>query len=76
MTSLVARTIDLMLPALSDIGAELGVQRPNDNQAGTLCAPVTPLALGFAAFGLGALALMRWAEGRRASSRQGTQPAA
>jgi DHA1 family bicyclomycin/chloramphenicol resistance-like MFS transporter len=37
---------------------------------------VTPLALGFAAFGLGALALMRWAEGRRASARQDPQPAA
>ncbi len=37
---------------------------------------VTPLALGFAALGLGALALMRWAEGRRASSRPGPQPAA
>jgi DHA1 family bicyclomycin/chloramphenicol resistance-like MFS transporter len=37
---------------------------------------VTPLALGFAAFGLGALALMRWAEGRRASSRQDPQPVA
>jgi DHA1 family bicyclomycin/chloramphenicol resistance-like MFS transporter len=32
MTSLVAMAIDLMLPALSDIGAELGVRRPNDNQ--------------------------------------------
>ena len=32
MTSLVAMSIDLMLPALSDIGAELGVQRDNDNQ--------------------------------------------
>lgn len=32
MTSLVAMSIDAMLPALSDIGAELGVQRVNDNQ--------------------------------------------
>ncbi|MBX7233547.1 MAG: multidrug effflux MFS transporter [Caldilineales bacterium] len=32
MTSLVAMSIDLMLPALADIGAELGVQRHNDNQ--------------------------------------------
>lgn len=32
MTSLVAMSIDTMLPALSDIGAELGVQRVNDNQ--------------------------------------------
>jgi hypothetical protein len=30
---------------------------------------VTPLALGFAACGLGALALMRWAEGKRAAHR-------
>jgi DHA1 family bicyclomycin/chloramphenicol resistance-like MFS transporter len=32
MTSLVAMSIDLMLPALADIGAELGVQRENANQ--------------------------------------------
>ena len=32
MTSLVAMAIDLMLPALSTIGADLGVQRPNANQ--------------------------------------------
>jgi len=32
MTSLVAMSIDAMLPALSEIGAELGVQRVNDNQ--------------------------------------------
>jgi DHA1 family bicyclomycin/chloramphenicol resistance-like MFS transporter len=37
---------------------------------------VTPLALGFAAFGLGALALMRWAEGARESVPKGSQPAA
>ena len=37
---------------------------------------VTPLALGFAAFGLGALALMRWAEGARTPSARGSQPAA
>jgi DHA1 family bicyclomycin/chloramphenicol resistance-like MFS transporter len=37
---------------------------------------VTPLALGFAVFGLGALALMRWAEGARTRSAQGSQPAA
>jgi len=37
---------------------------------------VTPLALGFAAFGLGALALMRWAEGARESAPKGSQPAA
>jgi DHA1 family bicyclomycin/chloramphenicol resistance-like MFS transporter len=37
---------------------------------------VTPLVLGFAAFGLGALALMRWAEGARAPSPEGSQPAA
>jgi len=32
LTSLVALSIDAMLPALSDIGRELGVQRQNDNQ--------------------------------------------
>ena len=32
MTSLVALSIDAMLPALPQIGAELGVQRANDNQ--------------------------------------------
>lgn len=37
---------------------------------------VTPLVLGFAVLGLGALALMRWAEGARTSSREGPQPAA
>lgn len=37
---------------------------------------VTPLVLGFAVFGLGALALMRWAEGARTSSAKGSQPAA
>lgn len=43
MTSLVAMSIDTMLPALSDIGAELGVQRVNDNQL-----VVTMLFLGLA----------------------------
>lgn len=43
MTSLVAMSIDAMLPALSDIGAELGVQRVNDNQL-----IVTMLFLGLA----------------------------
>jgi MFS transporter, DHA1 family, multidrug resistance protein len=43
MTSLVAMSIDLMLPALADIGAELGVQRAN---AGQLV--VTMLFLGLA----------------------------
>lgn len=37
---------------------------------------VTPLVLGFAVFGLGALALMRWAEGSRAPAPEGSQPAA
>ncbi|HRV94510.1 MAG TPA: multidrug effflux MFS transporter [Anaerolineae bacterium] len=32
MISLVALSIDTMLPALSTIGHDLGVQRPNDNQ--------------------------------------------
>ena len=32
MTSLVALSIDAMLPALPEIGQELGVQRANDNQ--------------------------------------------
>lgn len=32
MTSLVALSIDVMLPALAQIGADLGVQRENDNQ--------------------------------------------
>ena len=32
MTSLVAMSIDLMLPALADIGADLGVQQDNANQ--------------------------------------------
>ena len=32
MTSLVAMSIDTMLPALSDIGTELGIQRANDDQ--------------------------------------------
>jgi DHA1 family bicyclomycin/chloramphenicol resistance-like MFS transporter len=32
MTSLVALSIDAMLPALPQIGADLGVQRSNDNQ--------------------------------------------
>ena len=32
MTSLVAMAIDLMLPALADIGADLGVQQDNANQ--------------------------------------------
>jgi len=43
MTSLVAMSIDLMLPALADIGAELGVQSDN---AGQLV--VTMLFLGLA----------------------------
>jgi DHA1 family bicyclomycin/chloramphenicol resistance-like MFS transporter len=37
---------------------------------------VTPLALGFAVFGLGALALMRWAEGTRAPLSPESEPAA
>ena len=37
---------------------------------------VTPLVLGFAVLGLAALALMRWAEGARKPSSQGSQPAA
>ncbi len=37
---------------------------------------VTPLVLGFTVLGLGALALMRWAEGTRTPSPQGSQPAA
>lgn len=37
---------------------------------------VTPLVLGFTVLGLGALALMRWAEGARTPSPQGSQPAA
>ena len=32
LTSLVALSIDAMLPALSEIGADLGVARPNDSQ--------------------------------------------
>ena len=32
MTSLVALSIDAMLPALPEIGQALGVQRDNDNQ--------------------------------------------
>ena len=43
MISLVALSIDAMLPALPDIGAELGVQRPNDTQL-----IVSFLFLGFA----------------------------
>jgi len=37
---------------------------------------VTPLVVGFTVLGLGALALMRWAEGARTPSPQGSQPAA
>jgi DHA1 family bicyclomycin/chloramphenicol resistance-like MFS transporter len=37
---------------------------------------VTPLVLGFALLGLSALVLMRWAEGTRAPSVQGSQPTA
>lgn len=37
---------------------------------------VTPLVLGFTVLGLGALALMCWAEGTRTPSPQGSQPAA
>ena len=37
---------------------------------------VTPLALGFAVFGLGALVLMRWAEGTRAPVSPESEPAA
>lgn len=37
---------------------------------------ITPLVLGFAALGLGALALMRWAGRGRTPSPQGSQPAA
>ena len=36
---------------------------------------VMPLVMGFAVFGLGALGLMRWAEGARAPSPEGSQPA-
>ena len=43
MMSLVAMSIDTMLPALSDIGADLGVQRDNANQL-----VVTTLFLGLA----------------------------
>jgi DHA1 family bicyclomycin/chloramphenicol resistance-like MFS transporter len=32
MTSLTAMSIDSMLPALSEIGLDLGIQRPNDSQ--------------------------------------------
>ena len=32
MTSLTAMSIDSMLPALSEIGLDLGLQRPNDSQ--------------------------------------------
>ena len=37
---------------------------------------VTPLVLGFAVFGLGALALMRWAEGARTPLYPESEPAA
>ncbi len=37
---------------------------------------VTPLVVGFAVLGLGALALMRWAEGARTPASEGPQPAA
>lgn len=37
---------------------------------------VIPLVLGFAVLGLGALALMRWAEGSRTSASEDPQPAA
>ena len=37
---------------------------------------ITPLVLGFTVLGLGALVLMRWAEGARAPSSPGPQPAA
>jgi MFS transporter, DHA1 family, multidrug resistance protein len=37
---------------------------------------VTPLVVGFTVLGLSALALMRWAEGARTPSPQGSQPAA
>ena len=43
MTSLVAMAIDLMLPALADIGADLGVQQDNANQL-----VVTMIFLGLA----------------------------
>jgi len=43
LTSLVALSIDAMLPALTDIGSDLGVQRPNDNQL-----IISALFLGFA----------------------------
>jgi len=104
MTSLVAMTIDAMLPAFFCVGLMFGnmnalAMEPLGHIAGigaavvgslsTLLATplgagigqayngsVTPLVVGFAVFGLGALALMRWAEGRRASSLQGPQPAA
>ena len=32
MTSLTAMSIDTVLPALSEIGLDLGVKRPNDTQ--------------------------------------------
>ncbi len=35
---------------------------------------ITPLVLGFALLGLGALGLMRWAEGARTASTPGSQP--
>jgi DHA1 family bicyclomycin/chloramphenicol resistance-like MFS transporter len=37
---------------------------------------VTPLVLSFAVFGLGALALMRWAEGTRTPLSPESEPAA
>lgn len=43
MMSLVAMSIDIMLPALSNIGADLGVQRQNANQL-----VVTMIFLGLA----------------------------
>ena len=43
LTSLVALSIDAMLPALSDIGRDLGAQRQNDNQL-----IISALFLGFA----------------------------
>ena len=32
LTSLIALSIDAMLPALPELGADLGVRNPNDNQ--------------------------------------------
>ena len=43
MTALAALSIDMILPALPAIGADLGVERANDNQL-----VITLLFLGFA----------------------------